>query len=237
MKIGVLSDIHGNHYALKAVLEDARRCGVEYLFILGDLVGYYYYPDEVLKLLEDWPKEVIQGNHEEMLKEVLNKETEKETVRKKYGSGINFAIEKLSVEWMEKLNELHAFKSVTKDNLRFDLCHGSPWDRDCYIYPDCNNDILSRCALSGSDFVFMGHTHYPFVSFYNNTTIANSGSVGQPRDRSSAGSWLVIDTMNRSLMFQHTPFDSSSIIDDVKKIDPHLPYLHEVLTGVRKDMI
>ncbi len=85
MKIGVLSDIHGNHYALKAVLEEARRCGVEYLFILGDLVGYYYYPDEVLKLLEDWPKEVIQGNHEEMLKEVLNKETEKETVRKKYG--------------------------------------------------------------------------------------------------------------------------------------------------------
>jgi hypothetical protein len=58
-------------------LEEARRCGVEYLFILGDLVGYYYYPDEVLKLLEDWPKEVIQGNHEGMLKEVLNKETEK----------------------------------------------------------------------------------------------------------------------------------------------------------------
>ncbi len=57
MKIGVLSDIHGNHYALKAVLEEARRCGVEYLFILGDLVGYYYYPDEVLKLLEGWPKE------------------------------------------------------------------------------------------------------------------------------------------------------------------------------------
>jgi predicted phosphodiesterase len=164
----------------------------------------------------------------------LNKETEKGRVRRKYGSGINFAIEKLSMEWMEKLSRLHAFKSVTKDNLRFDLCHGSPWDRDCYIYPDCNSDIINRCSLSESDFVLMGHTHYPFVRCCNNTTIANSGSVGQPRDRNSVGSWLVIDTENRSLVFQNTPFDSSSIIEDAKKIDPHLPYLHEVLTSVRK---
>ena len=130
---------------------------------------------------------------------------------------------------MKELNELHAFKSVTKDNLRFDLCHGSPWDRDCYIYPDCNNDILNQCALSESDFVLMGHTHYPFVSFYNNTTIANSGSVGQDREKGGMASWLIINTNNRALLCRHTLYDTSSLIAEVRKTDPHLPYLHEVL--------
>ncbi|MFO0212044.1 MAG: metallophosphoesterase family protein, partial [Pseudanabaena sp.] len=68
MKIGVLSDIHGNHLALEAVLKEARKLGVEKLLILGDLVGYYYHSVEVLRQLEEWSTEMIGGNHEEMMK-------------------------------------------------------------------------------------------------------------------------------------------------------------------------
>ena len=39
MKIGVLSDIHGNHIALHTVLEEAKRQGVDHLFLLGDQLG------------------------------------------------------------------------------------------------------------------------------------------------------------------------------------------------------
>ena len=69
MKIAVLSDIHGNNLALKLVLDEARILGVERLFILGDIVGYYYHPEEVIHLLNDWHKEMIQRNHESMLKD------------------------------------------------------------------------------------------------------------------------------------------------------------------------
>ena len=45
MKVGLVSDIHGNFDALGAALAAARVHGVEKLLCCGDLVGYYYEPD------------------------------------------------------------------------------------------------------------------------------------------------------------------------------------------------
>ena len=51
MKIAILSDIHGNYTALKAVLRDVENEGVKKLFCLGDYVGYYYEPEKCIDLL------------------------------------------------------------------------------------------------------------------------------------------------------------------------------------------
>jgi Calcineurin-like phosphoesterase superfamily domain len=32
------------------------------------------------------------------------------------------------------------------------------------------------------DFIFLGHTHIPFIKFVGNTAVVNPGSVGQPKD-------------------------------------------------------
>ena len=50
-KIAVLSDIHGNSAALQAVLQEICRWNIEECFILGDLIGYYHRPLEVLRFL------------------------------------------------------------------------------------------------------------------------------------------------------------------------------------------
>jgi hypothetical protein len=39
MKLGLLSDVHGNRIALEAVLADGRSHGVEAWWALGDLVA------------------------------------------------------------------------------------------------------------------------------------------------------------------------------------------------------
>ena len=67
MKIGLLGDIHGNRYALDAVLTSARLFGIERLLITGDLIGYYFWPREVLELLTPWNFTAVYGNHESML--------------------------------------------------------------------------------------------------------------------------------------------------------------------------
>ena len=67
MNIGILADIHGNHRALKSVLDDMRMNKVDHLLILGDIVGYYYDPEIILDYLGDWSKDLIKGNHEAML--------------------------------------------------------------------------------------------------------------------------------------------------------------------------
>ena len=44
----ILSDIHANHLALEAVLSHARLKRWEKVLFLGDAVGYYTHPNEVL---------------------------------------------------------------------------------------------------------------------------------------------------------------------------------------------
>jgi predicted phosphodiesterase len=40
MKIlALIADIHGNHLALRAVLDDIKKRGVDAVYCLGDLVG------------------------------------------------------------------------------------------------------------------------------------------------------------------------------------------------------
>jgi len=229
MKIAIISDIHGNHYALDAVLKEAQTLDVEHLFILGDFVGYYYHPEMVLQYLKDWSKDMIKGNHEILLKDAYKNREISEKIIKKYGHGIELALEKLPTKTLIDLIDLDIRKSVELDNIKFELCHGSPWDVNLYIYPDSDIETLQRCAVEGADFVLMGHTHRHFVYYYNNLIIANVGSVGQNREKGGLASWVLLNTANQTIVFKHTPYSTSELIEEIKIYDKDNRYLQDVL--------
>ena len=52
MRLAFLSDIHSNLPALEAVLDDIASTGVDARYVLGDLVGYAPWPNEVLERLQ-----------------------------------------------------------------------------------------------------------------------------------------------------------------------------------------
>ena len=62
MRIGIVSDIHGNYVALKTVLE--RMGSVDALWCLGDLVGYGPQPNECISSIIEMPHLCIPGNHD-----------------------------------------------------------------------------------------------------------------------------------------------------------------------------
>ena len=80
MKIGLLADIHANAHALEAVLKSAKEKKVEKLLCCGDYVGYYYEPDRVIALLDEWDWDGISGNHETMLLDWLNEKNRNEII-------------------------------------------------------------------------------------------------------------------------------------------------------------
>ena len=51
MRIAILSDVHANMPALEAVLDDIEATGAEKRYVLGDLVGYAPWPNEVIDRL------------------------------------------------------------------------------------------------------------------------------------------------------------------------------------------
>jgi predicted phosphodiesterase len=67
MRLALLSDIHGNLVALKAVLSDLRRRRVERFLCLGDVAATGPQPSEVIELLQpmNWP--CVMGNTDAML--------------------------------------------------------------------------------------------------------------------------------------------------------------------------
>ena len=71
MKIAVLSDIHGNLDALKAVMEDIHSQGAEKIFICGDVAMAGAEPAETIDYLLKERKfkdiVIIQGNTDEMI--------------------------------------------------------------------------------------------------------------------------------------------------------------------------
>ncbi|OGG39856.1 hypothetical protein A2118_02600 [Candidatus Kaiserbacteria bacterium GWA2_50_9] len=230
MKIGILADIHGNNIALEAVLTEVSNAGIERLFVLGDFVGYYYNPDDVLAQLARFKTTMIRGNHEAMLEAAQKDERSKEAIRAKYGSGVSRALEKLTAVQIQELLALPKTREVTIDGLTFILCHGSPWDTNEYIYPDADEEVLRKCASEKADFILLGHTHRPFVYAREGKVVLNPGSVGQPRDIGNLASWVIIDTANRSIVQRRTAFDTVPVAKEAEHTDPHVPYLVDVLT-------
>ena len=66
MKYAIVSDIHGNLEAFRAVLEKCGQLGVNQYICLGDTVGYGADPSACLQLLRSLnPLAVVKGNHDE----------------------------------------------------------------------------------------------------------------------------------------------------------------------------
>lgn len=66
-KVIVFGGIYNNYQALAALLETAKREGVEALYCLGDLGGFGPRPERIWALLRDSDVRCIQGNYEESL--------------------------------------------------------------------------------------------------------------------------------------------------------------------------
>lgn len=229
MKIALLSDIHANIYALKAVLDDLDKEHVEKILILGDYTGYYYWPGDVVDLLmKDTRCFGIAGNHEKILHQFLSDPASADKYRQKYGSGYDSCLKQLSdqnLNWLFSLPDEAVFDA---GGLQFYLSHGALGSTEKYIYPDASIEEL-RANYSDKQFTVFGHTHYPFLHQNDGKFLINPGSVGQPRDLSGSASYVIIDINNLVIRFKRKCFNVEPVVLAAHKYDPALGYLREVM--------
>lgn len=227
MKIAVFSDIHGNYTALQKVLAETKLMDIEQIFILGDLVGYYYEVEKVLQCLQNINTSIIAGNHERLLTEYINNKKTRHVITKKYGNSYQMISDKKKI--VNMLINLPDKLSVTRNGVNFLLCHGSPWNQDAYVYPDCDFKDMEKCDIRDYHFVLMGHTHYPFAFKGKYSFIVNPGSIGQNRQKGGIANWGIINTLNQTYIQMSTPYGTSEVEEMVGKYDPKNEYLREVL--------
>lgn len=232
MKLGLLGDIHGNHFALEAVLTSAIKRGVERLLITGDLIGYYFWPKETLELLAPWTSDVVRGNHEDMLAMARSDPAFLLRMDAHYGTGLRSTIEQLGTQQIDQLCALPHPLELVIDGCKILLCHGAPWDIDQYVYPDAQLELLERCAVQKFDLVVLGHTHYPMTHKIGRTFVVNPGSVGQPRNRQPGAHWAIFDTASREVNLYCDAYDVGPVIAESRRRHPDIPYLVKILERI-----
>lgn len=228
--IAVVADIHGNAYALEAVLRNAASAGANRLAVLGDLVGYYYQPERVLELLADWSATIIRGNHEDLLQAWLAADvTTRLELRSRYGSG--FAVcESMPGDSLRWLQQLPHPLVLPVDHQRAILSHGHPAAIERYVYPDRVQTELAAEDVKDADIIWLAHTHYPMDAQRSGVRICNPGSVGQPRDGDPRASWALWEPAANTVTWMRTGYDRTALIDEIAQRDPDVPYLRDVLT-------
>lgn len=230
MKVAFLSDIHANIEAFETVLEITDRENIDKIFIAGDLVGYYYYPDKVIEICMSRDNiYCIKGNHDQNFLDGLKNNKLMSNFVKKYGYSYLLTKEKLNNDQVLWLEKLPTQLDVEINNVTITIAHGSIYSINEYVYPNELNKTLSN-HLSRSNFTVLGHTHYPFLWCKGDKWLVNPGSVGQPRDQSAISSFIYLDTKNKVLTPKRAKFSIENLERDITKYEPNNKYLKNVLT-------
>lgn len=180
MRIALLSDIHGNVFALDAVLADIRNRVVDLLVNLGDSFYGPIAPRETFERLMEHDMVTIRGNQDRLLLDATEEDTSSNPT-------LAFVLEELDDAAFDWLASHSATLQLTPDLF---LCHGTPDDDTAYLLeavdtgrPQLRSDghILERLNGEASDVIACGHTHLPrMVILSTGQLVINPGSVGLP---------------------------------------------------------
>jgi len=219
MRYLILSDLHANLEALRAVLADAAPRGYDQVLCLGDIVGYGGNPNEVVDLLRaQKPAAVIRGNHDKVACGIEEGEHFNDIAR----AAAVWTREALTASNRSYLSDL---PRGPIDVGGFLISHGNPADEDGYLLSEV--DALLAFEAVPFSLSFFGHTHFAcaFSIAADRMTLemlgedqelpidraarylVNPGSIGQPRDHNPRAAYAIYDQQASTVSAHRARYD------------------------------
>jgi predicted phosphodiesterase len=187
MRVALLSDLHGNDVAFRAVLADIRRQGADQIVCLGDVATLGAQPQRTVELLFELNCPCIMGNHDAFLldPELLKAYTSAAAVI----DSVNWCREQLS---REAFAYFANFKPILEiplgSNSALLLYHGSPRSNVEDILATTPPEQLDALLGERNAAVMAGgHTHLQMLRQHRGSLVVNAGSVGMPFKEYVAG--------------------------------------------------
>jgi predicted phosphodiesterase len=184
--IAIISDIHGNNVALSAVLEKLDGLGVDKIFCLGDICGYYAQVNECCEGLRSRKVFSLMGNHDWYI--VSGQNCPRSNSANRCLDYQREVISKSNFDWLATLKPYAQIEALN-------MVHGG-WKDPLEEYVVPSDEYFGQ--FPGQFFV-SGHTHVPCIWSGNGKTYCNPGSVGQPRDGDPRASFAIWNQENFSL--------------------------------------
>ncbi len=227
MRYLVISDIHGNLEALRAVLAHAARKRRDAVLFLGDAVGYGAAPNQVVERLRHMGQKVygVRGNHDRV---VLDPEQGAVFFNPHARHAAAWSAEVLTPVNRRYLEGLPIGPRLIEEELG--ICHGSPSDEDEYLFSEGEARVAFHDVPA--PVTFFGHSHVPCMFELSveggqeslvgtllrgsrvvidldpaRRYLINPGSVGQPRDRDPRAAYAMYDSAIRRFTLHRVPYN------------------------------
>ncbi|MCM3175073.1 MULTISPECIES: metallophosphoesterase [unclassified Paenibacillus] len=239
-RIAIVSDIHGNMTAWKAVLNDIRSRGLKRIFCLGDLVGKGPDPVQVVDQVRETCEQVVRGNWDELV--AVNRDNENFT----------WQADKLGQERLDYLANLPFSHQFELSGRTVRLLHASP--QSVYHRVQPWDEMDKRIAmfdapanepeLGQADIVGYGDVHNAYLQHLNGKVLFNVGSVGNPLDIPQA-SYCILEgessgdiNQTINIQFVRVPYDIEQEVQVAQQAGvPALElYIREIRTGVYRGL-
>jgi predicted phosphodiesterase len=222
MRIGLVSDVHGNLPALEAALDALRGDGFDRLLCAGDLVGYGPFPNECVSLLAEAGALCVAGNHDLMATGRLDDPRAgalaQETLR-----WTRTVLDAAARAYLEAL-------PATADLDGLVMAHGSLHDPTVYVQSNSAGAELGRFGEERPDasMLVLGHTHTA-LSYgerrgallegrrgdvrieRGERLLVNAGSVGQPREWRALVRFALIDLGEGVVRHRAVSYDDTGV--------------------------
>ncbi len=241
--IAVISDIHSNTEAFRAVLDDIDSRDVEKIVCLGDVVGYGPDPKECLDLVAAKTSITLMGNHDYAVlyePKQFNLAAESAAFWTRQQLEDEPDPQKRNARWdcLGLLSVKHVISDESLEMGEIVFVHGSPRRPvNEYIFPDDvynNPNKIHGLFDRFSHLCFVGHTHVPGVflntpDFYSpdeledvyevdagHKALINVGSVGQPRDRDTRAGYVLLEP--GKVRFIRVEYPVDAVVEKVQAI-------------------
>lgn len=210
--IAVISDIHGNLWALEAVLREVDRMQPSQVVVGGDLALGGPKPAECVSLIRRRGYPAIRGNTDEWLTRAPERVTDP----------ISWTSAQLSGEDRAFLAELPFLWRHEDPAGAVVVIHATPWSVSDVLRPDASEHEVRRIFdEAASAAVVYAHIHQAYIREVMGKLLVNTGSVGIPFDGDWRASFatLAADGGRWKASLHRVAYDRESAIAATRRSD------------------
>ncbi len=225
MKVGIISDIHGNIKALEAVLQELKSKDIEKIIVLGDLIGGAPMSEEVVQkimILQD-KLIIVKGNRETHLIEGLPKvvHDEKFEVTQEQKDAHKYLGNELSDKSKQFIKNLPREIEFELEGKKIYVSH-YPLDQKGNFRKHIKKANIKENEemFSGidADIYLYGHTHVENYNRRNDKIYVNPGALGCP-GKTDFAPYGILNIENDKVTYEqlYAKYNVQEVIDYMKE--------------------
>jgi putative phosphoesterase len=234
VNLAIISDIHGNAWALDQVLARIDRERIDHVVCLGDVALMGFDPGGSIRRLIDRGIPTVRGNTEGRILENNPYQPDDPDEAQRERDWLAWTIDQIGTVERAFLEQLPGTIDLEIDGVSLTAYHGSPRDYYDSVLPDTPDAVLDAWFTETIASVLLGgHTHQQMLRRWNGRSIINPGTISLTAEKFPSGHhqarpWaefavMTLEAGSFDVSFRYVPIDLDELARHARASDmPHI---------------